>query len=202
MNGWIVHLIQSGGYWGIAFLMVLENVFPPIPSELIMGVGGLAMSQGRMEFVPLLAAGTAGATIGNYILFLIADRLGLERLRPLMVRYERWVTLEWEDIEKAGRYMRRHGQWVVFVMRFMPMFRTTISLPAGLAHMRHWQFLLYTALGSAIWNTGLIFGGLWLGDTFKEADQWISWGTLAAIIIGIVWYIWRVLHWRPRRLRP
>ena len=201
MNGWIVHLIQSGGYWGIAFLMVLENVFPPIPSELIMGVGGMAMAQGRMSFTPLLIAGTAGSTLGNYILFLIADRLGFERLKPLVVRWERWITLDWEDISKASHFMRAHGQWVVFFMRFMPMFRTTISLPAGLAHMRHWQFLAYTAVGAAIWNSLLIMGGVWLGSTFAQADQWITWATIAACVIGGIWYVWRVVRWRPRHLR-
>ncbi|WP_260921788.1 DedA family protein [Novosphingobium sp. 9] len=201
MNDWVVHFVQAGGYWGIAFLMMLENLFPPIPSELIMGIGGLALARGTMSFTPLLFAGTVGATAGNYILFLIADRLGFERLKPLIVRWERWVTLEWEDIEKAGHFMRAHGQWVVFIMRFMPMFRTTISLPAGLAHMSHWKFIVYTFLGAGIWNTLLILGGQWLGHSFAQADKWITWGAIAGGVAGVVWYLWRVLRWRPRRAR-
>ena len=102
MGEWIIELISSSGYWGIAFLMALENIFPPIPSELIMGVGGLAVARGKMEFWPLLAAGTIGSTLGNYVWFLAGDRLGYARLQPFVRRWGRWLTLEWRDIERAA----------------------------------------------------------------------------------------------------
>lgn len=197
MQDWIVSLIQGGGYWGIVFLMALENIFPPIPSELIMGVGGLAVAHGKMDLLPLLIAGTAGATLGNYVLFLVADRLGVERLKPFVCRHGRWLTLEWHEIETASRFMRKHGQWVVFFLRFMPLLRTVISIPAGLTHMRHWQFLVYTAAGAAVWNVLLVLGGKWLGQTFSDAETVLNWGVGGLFGVVLVFYVWRVFTWKP-----
>lgn len=201
MSGWIINLITVGGYWGIALLMALENIFPPIPSELIMGVGGLAVARGTMQFVPLLIAGTIGSALGNYVLFLIADRLGYERLQPVVDRWGRWLTMEWEDVETGTRFFRKHGGAVVFVLRFMPMFRSVVSIPAGLAHMRHWQFLAYTAAGAAIWNALLITVGRWAGRAFGEAEQWLGWATMAVAAATLVYYVWRVMTWKPRARR-
>lgn len=197
MDEWVISLIEGGGYWGILLLMALENIVPPIPSELIMGVAGIAMAHGRMDFAPVLLAGTLGSTLGNYVLFLMADRLGYERLKPFVDRWGRWLTMEWRDIERAGQFFRRHGRWVVFVMRFMPMFRSIVSVPAGLAHMRHLTFLIYTAAGAAIWNTILIMAGSWLGRRFSEAETWIGWATVVFAVLAAVWYFWRVFTWQP-----
>ncbi|SLJ88115.1 DedA family protein [Novosphingobium mathurense] len=197
MDDWVIHLIEGGGYWGIALLMMIENLVPPIPSELIMGVAGIALARGTMAFLPVLAAGTLGCTLGNYMLFLAADRLGYERLHPVVERWGRWLTMEWHDVERAGRFFRRHGHWIVFVTRFMPMFRTMISIPAGLSHMGHVPFLLYTAAGAAVWNTLLLMGGRWLGHRFEQAGEWISWGTLALGVAMLAWYVWRVARWTP-----
>ncbi|HKT86099.1 MAG TPA: DedA family protein [Novosphingobium sp.] len=198
MADWIYEIVRQGGYLGITFLMALENIVPPIPSEFIMGLGGIAVARGDMNFWPLLFWGTAGATFGNYILFLIADRLGYERLRPIVDRWGRWLTLEWHDVESAGRFLRRHGHWVVFFLRFSPIFRSVISIPAGLAHMRHFKFLVFTALGAAIWNAALILGGQWLGNTLSRAEHWLAWAALAMMGAAVAWYLWRVLRWRPR----
>lgn len=197
MDEWVISLIEGGGYWGILLLMALENIVPPIPSELIMGVAGIAMAHGRMDFAPVLLAGTLGSTLGNYVLFLMADCLGYERLKPFVDRWGRWLTMEWRDIERAGQFFRRHGRWVVFVMRFMPMFRSIVSVPAGLAHMRHLTFLIYTAAGAAIWNTILIMTGSWLGRRFSEAETWIGWATVVFAVVAAVWYFWRVFTWQP-----
>ena len=132
MADWIIHLIEQGGYWGIALLMFIENVFPPIPSELIMGAGGIAVARGTMTFWPLLIAGTIGSTLGNYAWFLLGDRWGYHRLEPFVARWGRWLTMRWSDVEDASAFFQRHGQWLVFLMRFSPFLRTMISLPAGL----------------------------------------------------------------------
>lgn len=198
MTEWILHLIEQGGYWGIAFLMFLENVFPPIPSEVIMGLGGIAMARGTMDFWPLLLAGTIGSTLGNYVWFLVGDRWGYERLQPLVARWGRWLTMEWDEIERASRFFRRHGQWIVFVMRFSPFLRTMISLPAGLAHMRHGRFLVFTFAGAAVWSTLLIKGGHWLSSYFVEAREWLDWAVLATIVLALAGYAWRVATWKPR----
>ena len=131
MTEWILRLIEQGGYWGIAFLMFIENVFPPIPSEVIMGLGGMAVARGRMQFWPLLLVGTIGSTLGNYVWFLAGDKLGYERLKPIIDRWGRWLTLEWEDVENATRFFRSHGQLIVFAMRFSPFLRTRLPSRSG-----------------------------------------------------------------------
>lgn len=198
MNNWIVHLIEGGGYWGIAFLMVIENVFPPIPSEVIMGLGGIAVARGRMEFWPLMLAGTAGSTLGNYVWYLLGRRLGYERLQPFVNRFGRWLTVEWEDVETIVRFFRRHGQWVVFVVRFAPFMRTMISLPAGLTRMGHLRFLLFTFAGAAVWNAILGGAGYYLGRNFGEIEKYTGPIATAAMAIVAVAYVWRVLTWKPR----
>jgi membrane protein DedA with SNARE-associated domain len=198
MTDWILHLIEQGGYWGIALLMFIENVFPPIPSEVIMGLGGVAVARGSMDFWPLLLAGTAGSTLGNYVWFLVGDRCGYERLQPFVDRWGRWLTLEWEDVERASRFFRRHGQWIVFAMRFSPFLRTMISLPAGLARMNHWKFLAFTFAGATVWNAVLIRGGRWLSDYLAETQEWLNWLVIGAIALALGGYAWRVATWKPR----
>jgi membrane protein DedA with SNARE-associated domain len=198
VNHWIINLIEQGGYWGILFLMALENIFPPIPSELIMGLGGVAVARGTMTFWPLLLAGTVGSTFGNYCWFLLGDRFGYRRLRPFVDRWGRWLTMEWHDVEQATAFFRRHGQWVVFAMRFSPFLRTMISLPAGLAHMGHLRFLLFTFAGAAVWNTLLIHGGRLAAQYLGGFEGALGWGLVALTAGFVIWYIWRVATWKPR----
>lgn len=198
MDEWILNIVEQGGYIGIFVLMVLENVFPPIPSELIMGLGGMAVARGQMDFWALLVVGTTGATIGNYVWFLAGDRLGYRRLQPLVDRWGRWLTMEWEDVEKATEFFNRHGHWVVFFLRFSPLLRTVVSLPAGLTHMPRLKFLAYTFAGTAVWNAALILGGSWLAKTFAGVQGLIGWIVLGTMAVALVAYVWRVITWRPR----
>lgn len=198
MDGWIIRLIEQGGYLGIAALMFIENVFPPIPSELIMGLGGVAMARGTMTFWPLLLAGTVGSTLGNYVWFLAGDRLGYRRLEPLVHRWGRWLTIRWSDVERATEFFRHHGQWVVFAMRFSPLLRTMISLPAGLAHMKHWKFLAFTFAGAAVWNALLIVGGHWLADYLTAVGHLVGPTISAMVLLAIGVWLWRVAHWKDQ----
>lgn len=197
MTNWVLHLIDAGGYWGIFLLMVLENVFPPIPSELIMGIGGIRVGQGRMEMAPLLLAGTCGTTIGNYVWYLIGWKLGFTRLKPLIDRFGRWATLEWRDVEALNRLFARRGDAIVFIFRFMPALRTMVSLPAGLFRMGHVRFLLWTAAGALIWNVILGYAGYVLGANFKEIDKYIGPAATATVALAIVFYLYRLITWRP-----
>jgi membrane protein DedA with SNARE-associated domain len=201
MHGFIIEAIARGGYWGIAFLMAIENIFPPIPSEVIMGIGGVLVARGVMEFWPLLIAGTVGSTLGNYVWFWIGDRWGYRRLEPFVARHGRWLTLEWEDIEKATRFFQRHGQWVVLCLRFSPFLRTMISLPAGLSHMKTWRFLLFTFIGAGIWNVLLILGGTWLGRYLETSQDVLGWIVVGTLALALAAYVWRVLTWKPRAER-
>lgn len=201
MHELIIRAIEQGGLVGIFLLMALENIFPPIPSEVIMGLGGVAVSRGTMDFWPLMIFGTVGSTLGNYAWYWLGDHWGRTRLEPFVERWGRWLTMEWEDVEKARGFFRRHGPWVVFVFRFTPIFRTMISLPAGLAHMGVWRFLAFTFAGAFIWNLLLVEGGRRLADWLEESQHILGWIILGFIGLALVGYLWRVVTWKPRDKR-
>jgi membrane protein DedA with SNARE-associated domain len=201
MHELIIRAIEQGGLVGIFLLMALENIFPPIPSEVIMGLGGVAVSRGTMDFWPLMISGTVGSTLGNYAWYWLGDHWGRTRLEPFVARWGRWLTMEWEDVEKARGFFRRHGPWVVFVFRFTPIFRTMISLPAGLAHMGVWRFLAFTFAGAFIWNLLLVEGGRRLADWLEESQHILGWIILGFIGLALVGYLWRVVTWKPRDKR-
>lgn len=189
------------GYWGVFLLMMLENVVPPVPSEAIMGIAGIFVAQGRMQFLPLVAAGTAGTVAGNLFWWEIGRRLGYERLKPLIDRWGRWLTMEWEDVENIRRYFDRWGGITIFVFRFLPVGRTVISIPAGMMHMNFWRFVLYTAGGSLIWNLFLVAVGMWLGGNIEQIERWITPVVIACAVGMVAFYVWRVMTWKPRAQR-
>ncbi|WAT18376.1 DedA family protein [Aurantiacibacter sp. MUD11] len=201
MDTLIIDLIGRGGYLGIFLLMVLENVIPPVPSEVIMGVGGLLVQRGEMQFWPLLLIGTAGTVAGNYCWYWLGDSVGYQRLEPFVDRWGRWLTVDWDHIAKAQIFFVRHGHWVVFFLRFSPFLRTIISLPAGLAHMPKLKFLAFTFAGSLVWNALLIKGGEWLGHWLEDSQNVLGWIILGMIGVTVVAYVWRLLTWVPRPKR-
>lgn len=201
MDQLIIDLIARGGYFGIFLLMALENIIPPVPSEVIMGIGGLLIARGDMHFWPLLLIGTAGTTAGNYVWYWIGDKWGYRRLEPFVDRWGRWLTMDWEHIAKAQMFFVRRGHWVVFALRFSPFLRTIISLPAGLSHMPLGKFLGFTFAGSLIWNALLIKGGEWLGRYLEESQEIIAWVIIGLVALAVAAYIWRVITWVPRAER-
>lgn len=201
MNDFIVEAITRGGYLGIALLMALENIVPPIPSEVIMGVGGIAVARGTMEFWPLMIAGTIGSVAGNYVWFWLGLKWGREKLEPFVRRYGRWLTLEWEDVERGRAFFQRHGQWVVFALRFSPFLRTMISLPAGLAHMSRTKFLVFTTAGVVVWNFLLIEGGRRLAIWMEKSQDILGPIIVVGVVLALLFYGWRVATWKPRAER-
>lgn len=197
MNDFILSAIASGGYLGIFILMALENIFPPMPSEIIMGYGGVLVARDQMAFAPLLMIGTLGTVVGNYFWYWLGHRWDEEHLRSFIEKRGRWLTFEWEEFEKARHMFRRNGDWIVFLLRFSPFLRTIISLPAGLARMKLWRFLLFTFLGSLIWNGALILGGSALSELIDRYDVYASWAVGGFIALGITWYAYRVVTWKP-----
>lgn len=194
MTNWL-----DWGYLGIFLLMVLENVIPPVPSEVIMSLGGIAAGQGKMDFALLVLVGTLGCIFGNLFWYEIGVRFGYQRLKPFVDRWGRWLTMDWEDVEKLRGFFDRWGGATVFVFRFMPIGRTVISIPAGLLHMPRWRFIAYTAAGSAVWNTLLVGVGYWLGTSFETVDHWIAPGVTAILVLVVALYVWRVVTWKPRK---
>lgn len=201
MHTLIIDLIEKGGYIGIFLLMALENIIPPIPSEVIMGIGGLLVQRGSMEFWPLLLIGTAGTVAGNYCWYWLGDTVGYQRLEPFVDRWGRWLTIDWEHIAKAQLFFVQRGHWVVFFLRFSPFLRTIISLPAGLAHMPKTKFLVFTFAGSLVWNALLIKGGEWLGHWLEDSQHILAYIILGMVGVTIVGYVWRLFTWTPRAKR-
>lgn len=201
MTDFILDAIAWGGYLGIALLMALENVVPPVPSEVIMGLGGMAVARGSMSMVPLVLWGTVGSVAGNYFWYALGRHFGYQGLKPFVDRWGRWLTLEWEDVEKLQRFFHSRGAWVVFVFRFLPTFRTMVSLPAGMACMPHWRFIVATFVGSAIWNAVLAWAGLYFGSNFGELERYVGPVTIVLAVAIAVGYFYRVLTWKPRAER-
>lgn len=198
MTDFILDIIQAWGYLGIAILMFLENVFPPIPSEVIMSLGGLAVSQGRFDFWTLVIAAVIGTTLGNWVWYWIGRGVGYERLKPLVDRHGRWLTMDWDEVEKLHHFFIRYGSGIVFFCRFMPIARTMVSLPAGMVRMSQLKFLIWTAAGSTIWITALAGAGNWFGKQFSDAERFI--GPVAIFAIGaiVALYVYRVITWKPK----
>ncbi len=197
MSEWIINLIDQTGYLGVAFLMFLETMFPPIPSEVIMPVAGLAAARGKMDILGVIASGTAGAMLGNYFWYFAARVISIERFRPFIQQWGRWLTLDWNEIERAERMFGTQGWAIVFFGRMLPTLRSLISIPAGLLHMRLSTFILWSTLGTTVWTAALGFAGWALGRRFHEVETYV--GPLSIIVMGaiICAYIWRLLRWKP-----
>jgi membrane protein DedA with SNARE-associated domain len=181
----------------VALLMALEYVVPPIPSEVIKGFGGIAVAHGKMDFALLLAAGTAGSVAGNAAWYWVGRSLGLERLKPLVDRWGRWLTIEWRDLERLNAFFDAHGGKTVLIFRVLPTFRTMISLPAGLTRMPIGKFLAMTAIGTGIWNTICAACGYWLGLRFTQIEKFTGPAAIALFVGVILLYLYRVITWKP-----
>jgi membrane protein DedA with SNARE-associated domain len=197
MNDFVLTLVAKGGYWGVALLMALENVFPPIPSELIMGLAGIESGKGNLNLWMVLLAGTVGSVAGNYVWYWVGRKVGLERLDHFVDRWGRWLTLDRAEVEKFNRLFHRHGASTIFFARMVPTIRTLISLPAGIFRMSRRKFLLWTFAGAGVWN--LVFAGIGfqLGARVKEIDAWTGPISTGVIVIIVVVYLLRVIVWRP-----
>lgn len=187
-------LINSGGYFGIVFLMFVENVFPPIPSEFIMPLAGFMVTQGNFSLVGIIIAGTFGSVIGALPLYYLGNRLGEEKLKDFADRHGKWLTLSREDVEKSQKWFGKYGAWAVFFCRLVPGIRSFISIPAGINRMNLLSFLFFTILGSAIWTSFLAYAGYFLGSNFREIEKYLDVVSYAVFGSIIVIYLWRVLR--------
>lgn len=199
MSEWIVNLIDQSGYLGVAFLMFLETMFPPIPSEVIMPIAGVHAAKGDMSLALVIASGTAGAMLGNYFWYLAARVIGVERFRPFIERFGRWLTIDWYEVERAEKLFGRYGSAFVFFARMLPTLRSLISIPAGLLHMRLSTFVIWSTIGTAGWTSLLAVSGWMLGRNVDKVDDFVGPVSSAVIVLIIAAYVWRVIFWRPKR---
>jgi membrane protein DedA with SNARE-associated domain len=179
---------------GILVLMVVENIFPPIPSEIIMPLAGYMVTKGELIMVGVLLAGTTGTVLGALPLYYLGHKLGEKRLKKFADKHGRWLALSSKDIESSKRWFDRHGPATVMFCRLVPGIRSLISIPAGLAKMPFWLFLAYTSVGAGIWTALLAYLGYFLGGNFKQVAEYlgpVSWFVFGAIAVG---YAYRVVR--------
>lgn len=194
MIEWVTGVVESAGLPGVFALMFLENLFPPIPSELIMPLAGFVAAEGKMSLVLAIIAGTAGSVVGNGVWYEVARRIGSTRIRRLVGRYGRWLAVSTEDLDKAEDKLRRHGPVALFFGRLLPAVRTLISIPAGLAGIPRAVFYLWTLVGSALWVTVLTMAGYLLRDQYKKVESAVeplSYVVLAGLVGAYLWHVVR-----------
>lgn len=196
MQELVIQIIEQWGYIGVAFLIAVENIFPPIPSEVILAFGGFMTSQTTLNAVGVIVSATIGSTVGAIVLYLIGRILNKERLERIVSgKIGKVLRLKASDIEKADKWFDTKGQKTVFICRFIPIVRSLISIPAGMSEMNFLKFLLYTVLGSTIWNTVLVLLGKELGDSwervvevFNNFSHIILVVLIIVVVFGIFWF--------------
>jgi membrane protein DedA with SNARE-associated domain len=204
LSGWVTDVIESLGYWGLAFLVALENVFPPIPSEIILPLAGFLTGQGRMNYFLAVTAATIGSVVGAMVLYGVGYYFGERRVRWMVIHWGKWLGFKEEDVDKADEWFDRYGGIAVMTGRVVPIIRSLISIPAGLRRMALPKFMLYTTLGSLAWNSALIGAGWILGDNWEEVEHYVEYLQYVVIagvlIVGALWVWFRMIKpWMESR---
>jgi len=190
---WITGLIERTGLIGIALLMLLENMIPPIPSELIMPFAGFVASRGELNLALVIVAGTVGSLIGATAWYLVGRKIELEALKRWSARHGRWLTMSPSDIDKSVEWFHRHGGKTILLGRMVPGVRTLISVPAGLTRMPFGTFILYTTIGTAVWTTSLATTGYFLAQSYVAVTSWLNPISEVLIWALVVIYLYRVI---------
>ena len=193
--------MESGGIWAVALLMALENIFPPLPSELIMPQAGFLAAAGYLAFWPVVIAGATGATIGVVPFYSAGFYIPRARLRNWIEHHGMWIGLDPDDLDRGLAWFSRHQSGLVFYGRMIPMVRSLISIPAGLHHMPFGKFLVLTFLGSLGWSLLLTGGGFLLGNTYGQLGDVIGVISNGVLVILAVLFIGRIIY-RYRKHRP
>jgi len=199
MTDWIIQTISQWGYVGIFLVMLAESIFPPIPSELIIPFAGFAAANGELNFFGVIAAATIGAVVGMLPWYFAGRIFGLDRVRWLADRYGRLLTMNAEEIDTAVGFFQRYGPIIVLFGRLLPIIRTLISIPAGLARMPLPIFLLASTAGALVWNTVLTLAGYVLHEHYEVIEvvlDPLSYLVLAAVVLL---YLYRLVTWRPSK---
>lgn len=198
MESWITQFIEDFGYLGVFLMIALENVFPPIPSEIILCFGGFMTTSTDLTIVGVITASTLGSVVGAIILYAIGLLMDVNRLERIIDRWGHILRLTKEDIHKAQSWFDRFGIWTVFFCRMIPLIRSLISIPAGMAKMNFLTFLLFTTLGTLIWNTLLVNLGAQFGEAWPTIVHYFDYYSNfvyiiigITIILGVIWFFRR-----------
>jgi membrane protein DedA with SNARE-associated domain len=183
----IKSIITTLGYPGVAFATFAENIFPPIPSEVVIPFAGFVAADGTLTFIGVWIASTLGSVIGAVVIYYIGMWAGDTVMRGFLRRYGRWFGTSEGDYDRALGVFRKYGAAAVFFGRVIPLVRTVISVPAGADHMPLGKFVLYTTLGSAIWSGILAYAGMVLGQNWEEVSHLMEqYSDVVYVIIGII----------------
>jgi len=183
LQAWIIQIIDRFGYIGISFLIALENIFPPIPSEVILTFGGFMTTSSKLTAWGVIIASTIGSLVGAIILYYIGKSFTSEKLENwLSGKWGRFLHLKKNNINIAGIWFKRYEKWAVFFCRCIPVVRSLISIPAGIAKMSMWLFILLTIAGSLIWNTALVYIGVALGSSWRIIIGYMNSYTIITVV--------------------
>lgn len=213
LANWVQDVINQFGYLGVALLVVIENVFPPIPSEIVLPFAGFVAQQGASAVnatadaaqsdttvVGMMIAATVGSVVGALILYFVSAAIGPERLRGFVERFGKWFGVKRSDLVRAEEWFDRRSSAAVLVGRCVPLIRSIVSIPAGFRRMKLTSFVVLTAIGSAVWNIALIGAGAVLGDQWERVGEYVGvfqWLVIAAVLLVLVRFV--VLRLKNRR---
>ena len=197
MDNWVIQIIERLGYLGIAFLMFMDNVFPPIPSEIIMPSAGYTASRGQLQIVGVIVAGSIGSILAAAVLYAIGRKIPRELMFKWVDRYGKYLLIKSQDLQKALDWFEQYGHRIVFFGRMIPAVRSLISIPAGMSHMPFGKFMLYSSLGTIIWTTFLACVGFYFGENQQlmfAIMHRVGYVILALAIIVCVWWLYRKFY--------
>ncbi len=196
LSEWAIEVVEALGYVGVAMLVFVENIFPPIPSEVVLALAGFVASRGDATVPGMIAAATTGSLVGALLLYGGAAWFGPVRLRGLVVRYHRWHRVTEGDLDRAEAFFDRWSTMAVLLCRCVPLVRSLISVPAGLRRMPLLPFVLYTTVGSLVWNSLFVVAGYQLGERWEDIlpyADYIEYGVLTVIFLVGMFLAWQWL---------
>ena len=194
LTEWIISIMEQLGYLGIALLMFLDNIFPPIPSEIIMPSAGYSASQGQLLLVGVIIAGCIGSLIAAAILYWFGYKFNHDSIFRFVDRYGKYLFIKSNDVKKSLDWFEHYGHRIVFFGRMIPAVRSLISIPAGMSHMPFWKFMFYSSLGTIIWTTFLACVGFYFGENqalMQNIFSQVSHVIMGIVIAIVVWVLYR-----------
>ncbi|MEU5783013.1 DedA family protein [Micromonospora lupini] len=194
LTGWVAAVIEATGPVGVALLVALESIVPPIPSEIVLALAGFLAHEGKFNVVVVVVAATVGSLVGALVLYWLGAALGEERLKRWL---DRIPLVDRDDLERADRWFERHGRWAVLIGRVVPVVRSLVSVPAGANRMPLGEFVLLTTIGSGVWNALIVGAGYALGSRWQDVARYSDWFNYA---IGAVFVV-MVVGWVIRKIR-
>lgn len=202
MQNFLEEVINQFGYAAIIVLIAVENIFPPIPSEVILTFGGFMAAGTDMTITGVIIASTLGSAGGAVVLYYIGSILGAERMKRIVVKYGSWLRVTTDDVDKSYSWFNKYGPWTVFFCRFIPLIRSLISIPAGMSKMSMPKFLVLTTIGTFIWNTVLVNLGASVGENWGDIvavmDVYSNIAYAAIAALSIAFLIW-FFYFRPKK---